>query len=285
MLDDLKLRAIEKCALDVIESDALDVLPINPTAIAERRKILVHAKSDSERGVSGMLVKHGDSFAIAYATHVPSPGFQRFCIAHELGHYFLPEHPDKVFSNGNAHSSHGGFVAGDPIELEADHFAACLLMPRKLFTRAMDKKRDGMDAVIGLASVCETSRTATAIRYAQLSLGPIAIIVSSNHTIDYCFMSASLRSYKGLRWPRKGLALPRTSTTLALRNRPGAVDNAESDAGEGDTSIWFDSDKEIELTEEVIGLGEYGRTLTVLTVDDEDGDDEEDDRSPGRLRW
>ncbi len=286
MLDDLKLRAIEKCALDVIESDGLDALPIDPIAIAQRREILVHAKSDSERGVSGMLVKHGDSFAIAYATHVPSKGFQRFSIAHELGHYFLPDHPEKVFSGSDSHSSRGGFVAGDPIELEADHFAASLLMPRKLFTRAMDKKRDGMDAVVGLADVCETSRIATAIRYAQLSVAPVAVIVSTSQAIDYCFLSPSLRAYKGLQWSRKGRALPKASVTLALRMRPGAVDNCESDTGDGDTSVWFDSDNEIALTEEVVGLGEYGRTLTVLTVaeeDDEDGGDEDpSSRSP---RW
>lgn len=275
MHDDLKRQAIEKCAVSVLEDDGIDSLPVRPVEIAERRDILVEAKPATARGVSGMLVKVGDAFAIAYATHVASEGFRRFSIAHELGHYFLSGHPEAIFAHGDSHVSHAGFVAGDPIELEADHFAACLLMPRRQFMKAMDRRRDGMDAVVGLADACETSLTATAIRYAELGSARIAVVVSSSTTIDYCFMSKSLRSVKGIRWPRKGRALPRSSATLGLRKRPGAVDNRESDAADGDTTEWFDTDQEIALSEEVIGLGEYGRTLTVLTVDEPDEDEDE----------
>ena len=143
----------------------------------------------------------------------------------------------------------------------------------------MDRRRDGMDAVLGLAGICETSLTSTAIRYAEVGAARTAIVVSSGSTIDYCFLSKSLRDLKGLRWPKKGKALPKNSATVALRKRTGAVDNREQESDEGDTMIWFDTDKEIALTEEVIGLGEYGRTLTVLTVADEDEDEEEEPRN------
>jgi hypothetical protein len=45
---------------------------------------------------------------------------------------------------------------------------------------------------------------------------------------------------------------------------------------------WFDTDRHVRLDEEVIGLGRYGFTLTVLSSeslaesDDEDEDDEEE---------
>lgn len=227
-----------------------------------------------------MLVKSGDDFAISYATHIKSEGFQRFSIAHELGHFFLPGHPEALFAKSDSHSSMAGFAAGDPIELEADHFAACLLMPRTLFTSLMDKNKDGMDAVVALSESCKTSRIATAIRYAELSKANVAIVVSSGTTIDYCFMSDSLQKFKGLRWIRKGRALPQTSATMAMRKRTGAIDNGDSDSDQSDTTIWFDSERETALVEEVIGLGEYGRTLTILTVEEEEEDEED---SAGRF--
>lgn len=279
MTNDLKRQAIENCAVEVLEADGITALPIKPIEIAERRDILVKPKLATDHGVSGMLVKVGDAFAIAYATHIPSDGFKRFSIAHELGHYFLPGHPEAVFAHGDSHTSHAGFVAGDPVELEADHFAACLLMPRKLFVKEMDRRRDGMDAVLALSARCETSLTATAIRYAELSSACCAVVVSSGSSIDYCFLSKSLRAMKGIQWPRKGRALPKSSATLALRKRPSAVDDRESDSADSDTTVWFDSDHEASLSEEVIGLGEYGRTLTVLTVDDDEDDGEGGDEA------
>lgn len=75
MQDDLKRQAIEKCAVSVLEDDGIDSLPVKPVEIAERRGILVEPKPATGGGVSGMLVKVGDAFAIAYATHVASEGF------------------------------------------------------------------------------------------------------------------------------------------------------------------------------------------------------------------
>ena len=84
--------------------------------------------------MSGILLRTGDSCGIAYATHIDNPGFQRFSIAHELGHYFLPGHLDAVLGDRDVHESHAEFASADRYELEADHFAASLLMPRCLFS-------------------------------------------------------------------------------------------------------------------------------------------------------
>jgi hypothetical protein len=282
-IDDLKRQAIEKCAATVLEEHGVAALPVQPIAIAGAQDIEVHAKPESAQGVSGMLVKSGDAFAIAYATHVKNEGFRRFSIAHELGHYFLPGHPEAVFAHGGIHASHAGFMSDRSIEIEADYFAACLLMPRKLFVRAMNRRRDGLSAVLGLADICGTSRTAAAIRYAELSGARTAVIVSASTTIDYCFLSPTLRSMKGIQWPKKGRPLPRGSATALLRSKQGAVENCESDSADSDTTEWFDADDETRLVEETIGLGEYGRTLTVLTVEDESERDDEGEASEPRF--
>jgi hypothetical protein len=75
---------------------------------------------------------------------------------------------------------------------------------------------------------------------------------------------------------------------------PGRILHAEREDGETDLQGWFTvHGRNIDLFEEVIGLGNYGKTLTVLTlqneVDDEEAAEEEDlERSwtptLGRLR-
>ena len=83
-----KLQNAEQIAEKLVRDEGL-TLPINVLALAASREIHVEAKPASAKGVSGMLIRAGESYAIAYATHITSEGFQRFSIAHELGHLVL----------------------------------------------------------------------------------------------------------------------------------------------------------------------------------------------------
>lgn len=255
-------------------------LPIDLNALAARYDILVEAKPASAKGVSGMLLQTGNSFAICYATHIKSIGFQRFCIAHELGHYFLPGHPEHVFRGGKlVHESHAGFGSGDQIELEADHFAAGLLMPSHLFKYEAGKFSDGLTAIKELAERCKTSLTASAIRYAELTDVAVAIVISTGSTVNYCFSSKSLRSVKGYSHPKKGSVLPRDCLTRNFNQTESNIVSAQYDDDSADLIAWFRTDNEFDATEEVIGLGEYGKTLTIITADLPSEDEETDDDS------
>ena len=53
-----------------------------------------------------------------------------------------------------------------------------------------------------MADLCETSLTATAIRYAELSSDAVAVIVSMGKVIDYCIMSDAMKSLPQLTWLR-----------------------------------------------------------------------------------
>ena len=143
----------------VVKERAFSALPIDPMALARDLGIKVMQKPARAQGVSGMLLRYGNAFGIAYATHIDNSGFQNFSVAHELGHYYLPGHIDAVLSNGDVHESHAGFASGDRYEIEADHFAATLLMPRALFTKAMSTAGDGLPAIEKLAEQCCTSLT------------------------------------------------------------------------------------------------------------------------------
>jgi hypothetical protein len=158
----------ETAAASVLRAGQIEGLWVDPIAIAASKGIEVQAKPENVEGVSGMLVKAGDIFGIIYATNIPSRGFQRFSVAHELGHYFISGHPEALLSAG-VHVSRAGFVAADPYEQEADYFAAALLMPQYAFSRAIDDYEAGLACIKALREACETSLTATAIRYASLA--------------------------------------------------------------------------------------------------------------------
>lgn len=265
-------------AQKVLKERGIDSLPVDPMLLAENEGILVQAKSADAQGVSGMLIRFGQEFCIAYATHIENDGFRRFSVAHELGHYFLSGHVDHVLPSGQAiHESRAGFVVSDPYELEADHFAARLLMPSPLFENAMSKVGTGLAAVKNLRDTCVTSLTATAIRYAQAADTLVATIVSEGKTIKYAFMSDELKEVNGIQWMRRNTPLPKNTATYEFNS-----DTTKVSAGktvESDTSLleWFTADVDVEMTEEIVGLGRYGRTLTILVgeelrdVEDEDG--------------
>jgi hypothetical protein len=96
-------------AEQIVKGLGIVKLPVDPKAIARGRGIDVVAKPMENEGVSGMLVRYGNEFAIAYATHHENEGFENFSVAHELGHYFLPGHAEAVIAGDTgSHASRAG---------------------------------------------------------------------------------------------------------------------------------------------------------------------------------
>lgn len=269
-----------RAAEDLLAEECIADLPIDPVAIARSRGIEVLPMSVRSKAFSGILVKQGDAFAIGYATHIENDGFKRFSIGHELGHYFLEGHCDHLLPVDGQHESRAGFHSTDKYELEADHFSAGLLMPRKLFKKAIDQQRTtGLKAVQALSDLCITSLTATAIQYAKHSPDQIAIVLSTGRTVDYCFMSDTMKELRGLEWIKKGTLLPRT-TTYAFNQDEQRVRAWASEESSCNLDDWFGGPWDAELIEEVVGLGAYGKTLTVLSttefLDQEELDEDEE---------
>lgn len=274
---EMKTRVAEA----LLKEEGINTLPIDPFRIARDRGIEVRPMPSSNRGVSGMLIRTGNTFGIGYATHIDSEGFKRFSVAHELGHYFLPGHPDHLLPHDGAHESRAGFTSGERYEMEADHFAAGLLMPRDLFRKALDSgQQDGLKAIKYLADLCITSLTATAIQYTKYTPNQSAIIISTGRQIDYCFMSGSLKEIRGLEWIKKNSSLPKSTATFRLNASSDKIASAATDEEVTNLQDWFGGKRNIEVWEEVVGLGSYGKTLTVLSLSeplDQEALDEEDD--------
>ena len=279
----LKLKMAKRKGEAIANEYGFNSFPIEPIKIAENLDIVVQAKPDSADGVSGMLLRHGDNFGILYASHIKSDGFKSFCIAHELGHYFLDGHIDHVLPEDGLHVSNPDFLSKDTYEQEADNFAAGLLMPGKLFKKELRRFEIGLESIEGLQKLCKASLTATAIRYAEISSDTVAIIMASNGIVDYCVMSESFKSFSGLRWLKKGDQVPENSATKTLAIAPNKILSCEREFCEIDIMDWFGGSRSTIAHEEVIGLGSYGKSLTVLScpqeVDDTyfDPDDMDDE--------
>ncbi len=266
-------------AHEVLKTLEMSALPINPFAVADRRDIAYQEKPSLAPGVSGCLMKVGDTFGILYSSRFASEGFKRFTVAHELGHYFLTGHIEALFGKGQQfHQSESGFTSDDKYEREADSFAAGMLMPKFLFKAACGKSGQGLDAIETLADLCVTSLTATAIRFAELCEDPVAVICSMRDRVQFAFMSKPLQDMRGLTWIRKGSGLPGGTATAAFNKDEDNVRKGKRVASTTTLDTWFDGGSSAELNEEVVGLGEYGRTLTVLWADSLPDQEEAEER-------
>jgi hypothetical protein len=254
-------------------------LPVDPFKVAERLGISFMAMPAAAGGASGMLLHVNGQFGIGYPTHIENEGFRNFSVGHEIGHYRLPGHVDAVCDSDGRHLSRAGFVTEDRFEREADHFSSALLMPTGPFSAELRRVGDGLGAVERLAARCCTSLEATAIRYAQCARDPVAVIRSSGQSVDYAVMSDALKDFPDLDWIKKSTRLANNTATFRFNAEPQNVRSAARDKASSALQDWFGGPHRQNVVEEVVGLGRYGKTLTVLTgmTSPEEFEDEDDD--------
>lgn len=130
-------------------------------------------KKDLENEFAGAALREGEE-KIIVVSNKDSNERQRFTIAHELGHLILHSdsnlHVDKYFRNNK--SSHGT----DPKEMEANRFAAELLMPRiwleeDLSTLNVDlNEKEDESWINSLAKKYKVSKQALIVRLSSLNL-------------------------------------------------------------------------------------------------------------------
>jgi Zn-dependent peptidase ImmA (M78 family) len=260
--------------------------PVNVLKIAETEGISVAQTPQAIKGASSMFILARNKAQIFYSPQYDNVGFERFSIAHELGHYFLSGHPEEIEKAGGRHESRCNFTEMSSIELEADHFASGLLMPSHLVQQFLRKRACDLESVIELSGESACSLTAAAIRMSECSKIPVAVIVSHGDKVVYCFMSESFKGLGKLTYLRKSSPLPQGETLEFNRDQDNVLCLQRA---EGETSLedWFDGSHRIKLREEVMGLGKTGNTLTVLSGEELPDDFEEDDEENESLeeKW
>lgn len=130
-----------------LHREALDLIAragvIEPPIPVERIANLLGArivKSDFKNEISGLLVRRGGDIVIGVAKEQAKTR-QRFTIAHEIGHLLLHEaeevHVDREFRVKLR--SHLSSEAIDVDEIEANAFAAALLIPEHFLRQDVEK--------------------------------------------------------------------------------------------------------------------------------------------------
>jgi len=167
----------------LVEMDLADAVPVPVNDIAERLGLPVMETNLGE-GVSGVLVTEGGRsyIGVQKADHLHR---KRYTTGHEIGHYFLKHqregvHVDResaVTFRAVSYRTTRSAPGSDPREVEANQFAACLLMPMPLVRREAKKLADGplVDGDIQrLATRFKVSEAAMTIRLETLGLLAIA---------------------------------------------------------------------------------------------------------------
>lgn len=93
-------------------------------------------------------------------------------------------------------------------------------------------------------------------------------------------MSEALKDVSGIDWLKKREGVPRSTATFSFNQAPSNVLHGMRIEEKSNLQNWFGGKRKIEISEDVVGLGKYGKTLTVLyDISVPDADEEDDEES------
>lgn len=167
--------AIEELATSIRYAAGETSIPIDPTRIAQHLGVRVVVKDFSEE-LSGVLIRKGNASTIAVSAS-DGPLRRRFTVAHECGHLALG-HQGEIFIDKQVINRRDGnsSLAIDDQEIEANQFAASLLMPRDEIVAHLDRLHQSyrLRAVL-IELMAGTFRVSKpAMEYRLVNLGLIA---------------------------------------------------------------------------------------------------------------
>lgn len=164
-------KEIDKRATDLLRKFDLFKAPVDVEAVAKRLGATVILE-DMDDDVSGFLLREKNVATIA-ANKLHHSNRQRFTIAHECGHLLLHADQgdrlwlDKAYFFRDASSSGGDRLS----EIQANQFAAGLLMPDELVRRGLEDERKISDVdIFRLALRFGVSEQAMTLRLVSLGI-------------------------------------------------------------------------------------------------------------------
>lgn len=255
--------------------------PVDPVAIAEQLGFSVEDTPGFPAHCFGALSFVDGTFRILVSTACPTAGHRRFTVSHEVGHAAIDGHLDAMGwmeqEGARTALSEGHYRSRkDPVEVEADHFASELLMPECWARSVVDALPVGLDAIRTLADRFEASLSCAAVRYAQLSAAPVVVVLARGHTIEWVSASREVQQAEFFRYNATRTAtLPSGSATRRLADVPEAVHAGEQDSSVDFLQDWFPrAPRGLRVEVDALGLGVYGRVLSLLVCNDLPEEDE-----------
>jgi len=202
-------------------------------------------------GSEGRLLRKGESGIIHIRKGIIPEGRMRFTLAHELGHWELHSEYSQLLCSAADMRDYGR----SPLEVEANYFAAELLMPSILFREACGKKEPSMSLIKALTEEFQTTLTASAIRFADVSKHPVVIVYYENGSVKWSYSDPK----KKLPFVMARRQLPQfCSATLDPSEVAEGMDNY-------DDANWFpELNHGYVVCEETLRMSAFGGGLSLL---------------------
>ena len=160
----------EHAATQLVATGGVKGPPVDVETLAAGQGVRLEYKA-LEENVSGCLVHSQDGVLMMAVNRAHHPNRQRFTIAHELGHLLLhASEPSLFVDDMMVHFRVKDRI--DPKEVEANAFAAALLMPASFLRADLETPLDPFDedGVLQLARRYGVSQQALTIRLVGLGL-------------------------------------------------------------------------------------------------------------------
>ena len=211
------------------------------------------------QGCEARLVRKGSLGIISVNGRIPEEGRKRFAIAHEIGHFIL--HTGTQLILCDEEDMHA-WKESKTREIEANEFAANLLMPREIFIRFIDSGQPTFNAISDVAGEFRTTLTATALRYIGLSIEPCALVVCKDCAIKWYRKSDSFNFHV-----KVGEKL--NFDTFAFDFFDGVGLPEDPDSVPARAWLAGEIDEKSDIIEQSISLGSYGVVLSLLWICDD----------------
>ncbi|MCL5028606.1 MAG: ImmA/IrrE family metallo-endopeptidase [Bacteroidetes bacterium] len=225
-------------------------------AIAGCENIFIEERDLS--ACEGELVFKDSIGIISVDRKLVEQGQKKFTIAHELGHYF-----NSGKKNGSYFCSGldiRGIKQSISAEVDANDFAAELLMPEEWFRSFTKGKRFEKKILSDIAEYFGVSLSAAAMRYAEAGSHPVAIIMSKDGVVKW----SRINNYFPFKFIRTGSSVSSSSYAYEFYKGEKISDEVETILADA----WFQEDfnykKDYFLFEQNIPMYRYNAVLTVL---------------------
>ena len=210
-------------------------------------------------GFDGALVRVVGSpiGTVAIRRDIPELGRKRFTLAHELGHYILPDQQADVASPCRSSDIESWDRSLSSFEIDANRFAAEVLMPRPLLSDAL-RSQPSLEIARGIANRFQTSLTAATFRLVELSSHRVAMVMSREGAARWYRASEEF-----------GRAVRRGSLDKRTLAHDLVVGGASGESARVAADAWLFEQNLREgafIWEHSVLLGSYGLLLTLLEL-------------------
>lgn len=134
------------------------------------------------KGAAGRLIRLGEKGLVRISESIVEIPRKRFTVSHEFGHWSLHRDESQMFLCTEDDLCD---YQNDPLETEANQFAAEFLMPKRWIDKSFWEQEPSIKIVRSMASHFGVSYTAAALRYVELCKHSCMVVFAESGAIRW----------------------------------------------------------------------------------------------------